>query len=186
MSYTRDLSAASKNIFNLDILGFYYAGENVLDKEHAILRKKYDRHFEPDPSSPEFFYLFDLDFTGNYDEKFNNVDVLTIKSLKNIKHLCKKLSGKNIGMEFLISDLRSLNNYDLGNWFFEVEYAYRLCKKYDFQFVLSSGASNFANMASSKIFNIILKKLKIESFHYWIDLNSWLYSKRRGIVYDII
>jgi RNase P/RNase MRP subunit p30 len=58
---------------------------------------------------------------------------------------------------------------------------YRLCKKYDFEFILSSGASEYFELIPIKIFNIILENLDIEKGKYWNDLNIWLDDKKRSI-----
>ena len=47
----------------------------------------------------------------------------------------------------------------LGKWFFDMKWIYRLCKKYNFQFILSSGASEYFELIPLKVFNIIFGKI---------------------------
>jgi RNase P/RNase MRP subunit p30 len=101
-----------------------------------------------------------------------------VKNLHNIKSLFKKYNGKNIGLEFLISDIRYRDDNDLGKWFFDIKWVYELCKRYNFQFILSSGASTYIDLISLKIFNTILKRIGIESIQYWNDLTVWLDNKK--------
>jgi len=128
-----------------------------------------------------FFFIKSSIFNGNSDENFYDIDVLTIKSLNNIKPLLKKYNGNNIGIEFLINDIRYYNNDELGKWFFDMTWIYRLCKKYNFEFILSSGANEYFELVPIKIFNIILENLDIEKGKYWNDLNIWLDDKKRSI-----
>ena len=71
----------------------------------------------------------------------------------------------------------------LGKWFFDMKWIYRLCKKYNFEFILSSGASEYFELIPIKIFNIILEKLDIEKGKYWNDLNIWLDDKKRSTLF---
>ena len=173
-----------KTFFGLDIFGVC-ADKNttLLDKqESVVLRKNCDslNTFNGNGNKNKFFFIKCSIFNGNSDENFYDVDVLTIKSLDNIKPLLKKYNGNNIGIEFLINDIRHYNNDELGKWFFDVTRAYRLCKKYNFEFILSSGASEYFELMPIKIFNIILENLDIENGKYWKDLNIWLDDKKRS------
>jgi hypothetical protein len=97
----------------------------------------------------------------------------------------KKYNGKNIGIEFLISDIKYCDNDALGKWFYNMKWICEMSKKYNFQFILSSGANLYSELISLKVFNILLKKSDIENRKYWDDLNIWLERKKRGgIFYD--
>jgi hypothetical protein len=188
--YSENLINFLKNFFGIDVLGMHF------DNDSYIAVKKKDtivqRRSHGSPKSPKtgeskngVFFLIDSVFKGNADENFYNVDVLTIKNLSNIKSLLKKYNGKNIGIEFLVSDVRHCNNHELGKWFYNMKWIYDMCKKYNFQFILSSGANMYWDLVSSKIFNILLFKSDIENKKYWNDLNIWLETKKRaGIFYD--
>lgn len=178
-----------KTFFGLDIFGVC-VDKNIplLDKQESIvLRKNWgsSNTFNAKDSKNKFFFIKSSIFEGNFDENFYDVDVLTIKSLNNIKPLLKKYNGNNIGIEFLINDIRYYNNDELGKWFFDMKWIYRLCKKYNFEFILSSGASEYFELMPITIFNIILEKLDIEKGKYWDDFNIWLDDKKRSTLsYD--
>jgi hypothetical protein len=117
-------------------------------------------------------------FTGNISENYYNIDILTIKSLINIKSLLKKYNGKNLGIEFLITDIKYYDNKILGKWFFDIKWVYELCKKYGAQLILSSGACSYWELVSLKVFNIVLEKIGIQKNKYWLELSTWLNDKQ--------
>ena len=131
-----------KTFFGLDIFGVCVDNNiTMLDKQESIiLRKNCDSSntLNGNDSKNKFFFIKSSIFNGNSDESFHDIDVLTIKSLNNIKPLLKKYNGNNIGIEFLINDIRYYNNDELGKWFFDMTWIYRLCKKYNFEFILYS------------------------------------------------
>ncbi len=182
--YSENLIKILKNYFGMDILGFYFNKNTcILDRqENIVLRKNYgslnDSNIK-DGKSKNFFLISSI-FKGRIDEGFYNADILTVKSLLNIKSFFKKYNGKNIGIEFLISDIRYCDNNELGKWFFDMKWIYELCNKYNFQFILSSGANRYFELISTKVFNTILEKVNIENRKYWTDLNSWLNDKKRS------
>ncbi len=132
----------------------------------------------------DLFFLYYQDFLGNLDNTYGNTDILTINDFFNSKNLLKKLSGKNIGFEFLVSKLRYLDISQIGRWFSYMKYFYGLCKRYRHQLILSSGAKNIYELISLRIINSILDKLEVSSTEYWSDLNQWLSRKKRGMIYD--
>ena len=175
-----------KTFFGLDVFGVCVdKNMPLLDKQESIvLRKKRGSNtFNAKDSKDKFFFIKSSIFEGNSNENFYDIDVLTIKSLNNIKPLLKKYNGSNIGIEFLINDIRYYNNDELGKWFFDMKWIYRLCKKYNLEFILSSGASVYHELMPIKIFNIILEKLDIEKGKYWDDLNIWLDDKKRSTLF---
>lgn len=119
-------------------------------------------------------------FTGNIGENYYNIDILTIKSITNIKSLLKKYAGKNLGIEFLLSDIKYYDNNSLGKWFSDIKWIYELCKKYNAQFILSSGACSYYELVSLRVFNIILEKIGIQKKKYWLELSTWL-NEKQGI-----
>ena len=131
-----------------------------------------------------YIYLYYQDFLGNLDNTYGNTDILTINDFFNPKNLLRKLSGKNIGFEFLVSKLRYLDTSHVGRWFSFMKYFYSLCKRYGHQFILSSGAKNIYELFSSRMINSLLDKLEVSSTEYWSDLNQWLPRKKRGMIYD--
>ena len=187
--YSENLIDFLKNIFGIDILGMHFENDSCIAvKKDTVIQRRH----HGSPKSPKIgesknggFFLIGSVFKGNADENFHNVDVLTIKNLSNIKSLLKKNNGKNIGIEFLVSDVKYCDNHELGKWFYNMKWIYEMCKKYNFQFILSSGAKMYGELISPKIFNILLKKSDIENKKYWNDLNIWLEAKKRaGIFYD--
>jgi integrase len=117
-------------------------------------------------------------FTGNINENYHDIDILTIKTISNFKSLLKKYNGKKLGIEFLISDIKYYDNNSIGKWLFDMKWIYELCKKYDSQFILSSGACRFHELVSLKIFNILLEKIGIQTKKYWQELSTWLNDKQ--------
>ena len=117
-------------------------------------------------------------FTGNIGENYCTIDILTIKSITNVKSLLKKYAGKNLGIEFLISDIKYCDNNSLGKWFSDIKWIYELCKKYNAQFILSSGACSYCELVSLRVFNIILEKIGIQKKKYWLELSTWLNEKQ--------
>ncbi len=188
--YSENLKTFLKNFFGIDVLGMRFDGDSytaVKKKDNVIQRRNHGSPKIPQigESKNEGFFLIGSVFRGNADENFYNVDVLTIKNLGGIKSLLKKYNGKNIGIEFLVSDVKNCDNHELGKWFYNMKWIYEMCKKYNFQFILSSGADMYWELISSKVFNILLKKSDIENKKYWNDLNIWLETKKRaGIFYD--
>jgi RNase P/RNase MRP subunit p30 len=130
-------------------------------------------------------YLLYENLHDNADQKGMAYDILLLNSPFNYKSVLRKLAGKNIGFEILISKLKYCNSYEVGAWFSEVKYIHYLCKKYRHQLILSSGASNAYELISAKMFNSFLNKLDISPNEYWSSLNEWLENKHRGIVYDL-
>jgi RNase P/RNase MRP subunit p30 len=169
-------------------LGFYYDKNKTIfgKQENIVLRTNYDSindHNIKYVKNKNFFLISSI-FKGNTREHFYNVDILTIQYLYGIKSLLKKYNGRNIGIEFLISDIRYRDSSELGKWFFDMKWIYELCKKYDFQFILSSGANNYTELISLKVFNILLEKMDIENRKYWQDLEYWLDQKKSAYIYD--
>jgi hypothetical protein len=185
--YSENLIKFLTVFFDLGIVGVCFdKNPHILDKkENIVLRKRYGSLSSSNiqDSKNKNFFLISSIFKGNFDENFHNVDILTIKNLDNIKSLLKKFNGKNIGIEFLISDIKYYDNNELGKWFVDLKWIYELCKKYNFQFILSSGANMYFDLISSKVFNTILKKMDIENIAYWSNLNNWLDNKKRGEMY---
>lgn len=188
--YSEKLINYLKNFFGIDILGMHFDnGSHIAVKEKDNIVQRRSRGSPKSPKIGESknggFFLIGSVFKGNADENFHNVDVLTIKNPSNIKSLLKKYNGKNIGIEFLVSDVKYCDNRELGKWFYNMKWIYEVCEKYKFQFILSSGANMYWELVSSKIFNILLKKTDIDNKKYWNDLNIWLEAKKRaGIFYD--
>jgi len=174
-----------KKFFSIDVLGIY--DNRLLDneKDSLVLRIQNTKHGLITTKN-NYFYLYYQDFQGNLDNTYGNTDILTIYDFFNTKNLLKKLAGKNIGFEFMVSKLRYLNVSDLGKWFSFVKYFYGLCKRYRHQLILSSGAKNIYELISLRVINSILDKLEVSSTEYWFDLNQWLSRKKRGLIYDSI
>src|SRR3990170_6355693 len=144
--YSENLIVFLKNFFGIDVLGMHF--ENYSHITVQNMDNIDQRRNQGPPKSPKIgesknggFFLIGSVFKGNADENFYNVDVLTIKNLSNIKTLLKKYNGKNIGIEFLVSDVKYCDNHELGKWFYNIKWIYEMCKKYNFQFILSSGAN---------------------------------------------
>ena len=174
-----------KKFFSIDVLGIY--DNRLLDneKDSLVLRIQNTKQGLITTKN-NYFYLYYQDFQGNLNNTYGNTDILTIYDFFNSKNLLKKLAGKNIGFEFMVSKLRYLNVSDLGKWFSFVKYFYGLCKRYRHQLILSSGAKNIYELISLRVINSILDKLEVSSTEYWFDLNQWLSHKKRGLVYDSI
>jgi hypothetical protein len=180
--YSENLVNLLKALFGIDTIGLRFdKSPYFLNKTDSIVQRGehgYHKTSKTAESKNKNLFLVGSIFKGNIDENFNNVDILTIKTLSNIKPLLKKHNGKNIGIEFLISDLKHCDTNELGKWFYSVKWVYEMCKKYKFQFILSSGANVYCELIPYKVFNVLLKKSDIDNGEYWKDLCVWLDDKR--------
>ncbi|MDQ2684930.1 MAG: hypothetical protein M3Y25_03680 [Thermoproteota archaeon] len=132
----------------------------------------------------DYLYLFYENLDNKFDQKRSGYDILVIGKPSNYKPILQKLDGRNIGFEFLVSNLKYLNSSEVGKWFSNVKYFYQLCKKYKHQLILSSGAKSIYELISPRIIDSILKKMDISSAEYWSSLRIWLENKNRGITHD--
>jgi hypothetical protein len=174
-----------KKFFSIDVIGIYDSRLLANEKDSLVLRIQNTKQGLITTKN-NYFYLYYQDFLGNLDNTYGNTDILTMSDFFNSKNLLRKLAGKNIGFEFMLSKLRYLNISDLGRWFSFVKYFYGLCKRYGHQLILSSGAKNIYELISLRIINSLLDKLEVSSTEYWSDLNQWLSRKKRGLIYDPI
>jgi len=172
-----------KKFFSLDVMGIYDTSSMAVEKDSVVLRIENTKQGIT-TIKKNYIYLYYQDFLGNLDNTYGNTDILTINDFFNPKNLLRKLSGKNIGFEFLVSKLRYLDTSHVGRWFSFMKYFYSLCKRYGHQFILSSGAKNIYELFSSRMINSLLDKLEVSSTEYWSDLNQWLPRKKRGMIYD--
>ena len=172
-----------KKFFSLDVMGIYDTSSLAIEKDSLVLRIENTKQGIT-TIKKNYIYLYYQDFQENLDNTYGNTDILTINDFFNPKNLLRKLSGKNIGFEFLVSKLRYLDTSHVGRWFSFMKYFYSLCKRYGHQFILSSGAKNIYELFSSRMINSILDKLEVSSIEYWSDLNQWLPRKKRGMIYD--
>jgi len=186
--YSESMIKFLKSLFDIDILGFHYDKNKTIfnKRENIVLRTDYSstNNSNIGYDKNKNFFLIGSFFNGNPRQNFHNVDILTVKHLQDIKFFLKKYHRRNIGIEFLISDIRYYSNSELGKWFFDMKWIYELCQKYDFQFILSSGANKYTELISLKVFNILLEKMDIQNRKYWQDLESWLDQKKVHAVYD--
>lgn len=132
----------------------------------------------------DYLYLLYENLDNQFDQKRSGYDILVITKPLNYKPILQKLDGRNIGFEFLVSNLKYLNSSEVGKWFSNVKYFHQLCKKYKHQLILSSGAKSIYELISPRIIDSILKKMDIPSAEYWSSLRIWLENKNRGITHD--
>jgi hypothetical protein len=186
--YSDNLIKFYRSFYGIDALGIYINKLPLIQnlKENVIFRinsdKKNNFGFMHDKIRKPL--LTSSTFTGNVVDNFYNADILTVKNLNNITALLKKHRGKNIGIEFLISDVKHLDNNDFGKWIYDLKWIYYLCKKYKFQFILASGANIHYELVSLKVFNILLEKIDINFKDYWTDIINWLDDKKVTLYYD--
>ena len=182
-SFPHETISFIKKFFSIDTMGIYDNRMLSNEKDSLVLRIQNTKGGIITTKN-NHFYLYYQDFQGNLENTYGNTDILTINDFFNSKSLLRKLAGKNIGFEFLISKLRYLNISEIGRWFSYLKYFYGLCKRYRHQLILSSGAKNIYELISLRIINSILDKLEVSSTEYWSDLNQWLFRKKRGLIYD--
>lgn len=171
-----------KQFYKIDIVGCRNSKKLCLNNlDSIILRKK---NIPSDFSIKfEYFFLTEANYMGNTEKNYSNIDIITINDFDNLQNLLKKLSGKNVGIEFLLSDLFKCHGLEISTWIHRAKYFYYLCEKYHHQFILSSGAHSLYNLLSYKMFNVFLEKLDINPNRYWEDVNKWLNVKKRGLIY---
>lgn len=172
-----------KKFFSIDVMGIYGNSASAIDKNSIVLRIENTKQ-DNDTIKKNYYYLYYQDFKESPSNTYGNTDILTINDFFNPKNALRKLTGKNIGFEFLVSKLRYLDTLQVGRWFSYMKYFYGLCKRYDHQLILSSGAKNIYEVFSLRMINSILDRLEVSSAEYWSDLNQWLSRKKRGIIYD--
>lgn len=179
--YSDRLVESIKSLFDIDMLGFDFDKnyDNVFYDSNIIFRTSCtSKKNIGNNEKTGYFFLLGSIFDVYSKENVSNVDILTIKDIRDIKSFFKKYGGKNIGMEFLLSDMRYFFGDKIGKWFSDMKWIHEQCIKYDFQFILSSGATNYSGLLSSKVFNAFLTKIDIETKKYWNDLNCWLNDKK--------
>lgn len=182
-SFPNETISFIKKFFSIDVMGIYDGSTTSMDKDSLVLRIQNTKSGII-TAKDNYFYLYYQDFLGDLDNTYGNTDILTISDFFNPKDLLRKLSGKNIGFEFLVSKLRYLDTPQVGRWFSYIKYFYGLCKRYGHQLILSSGAKNIYEIISLRMINAILDRLEVSATEYWSDLNQWLSRKKRGIIYD--
>ena len=182
-SFSQETLSFIKKFFSIDVMGIYDSSSSAIEKDSLVLRIENTKQGIT-TIKKNFFYLYYQDFLGNLDNTYGNTDILIINDFFNPKNLLRKLSGKNIGFEFLDTKLRYLDSSQLGRWLSFMKNFYSLCKRYGHQFILSSGAKNIYELFSSRMINSILDKLEVSSTEYWADLNQWLSRKKWGMIYD--
>jgi len=164
-------------------MGIYDTSSMAVEKDSVVLRIENTKQGIT-TIKKNYIYLYYQDFLGNLDNTYGNTDILTINDFFNPKNPLRKLTGKNIGFEFMVSKLRYLSTSQVGRWFSYMKYFYGLCKRYGHQLIISSGAKNIFELTSSRVINSILDRLEVSSTEYWADLNQWLSRKKRGMIYD--
>jgi len=182
-SLTQETLSFIKKFFSIDVMGIYYSSALSTDKDSIVLRIENTKQ-DITTIKQNYFYLYYQDFKENLDNIYSNTDIFTINDFFNPKNLLRKLTGKNIGFEFMVSKLRYLSTSQVGRWFSYMKYFYGLCKRYGHQLIISSGAKNIFELTSSRVINSILDRLEVSSTEYWADLNQWLSRKKRGMIYD--
>jgi hypothetical protein len=182
-SFPQETISFIKKFFSIDVVGIYDGSASAIDKNSIVLRIENTKQ-GIDTTKKNYFYLYYQNFKESPSNTYGNTDILTINDFFNPKNPLRKLTGKNIGFEFLISKLRYLDTLQVGRWFSYMKYFYGLCKRYGHQLILSSGAKNIYEVLSLRMINSILDRLEVSSAEYWSDLNQWLLRKKRGIIYD--
>lgn len=186
--YSKNLNKFHRSFHNIDVLGFYVDKSGLIKNIEGCAIFRTDCNTQGKPLSLQDKiknpFLVSSIYRGSISDNFYNADILTIKSFNNIKSFLKKYSGQNIGIEFLISDIKYLDNTSIGKRIFDMKWIYELCKRYKFQFILSSGANTYIELISLKVFNIVLEKIDIDVKEYWCDLISWLDNKKITLYYD--
>ena len=181
--YSKKLIKRVKSLIDVDILGFDSNKNNDYvfhDLENIIFRVSWSSFKNAKKNDHNYgnYFLIGSILDKNSIECMPNVDILTVRDLYNVKSFFKKYGGKNIGMEYLLSDVRYFSDDKIGKWFSDMKWIYEQCMKYNFQFIFSSGASKYYELLSSKVFNAFLLKITIEPKKYWNDLNYWLDDKK--------
>lgn len=172
-----------KKYFHINTIGIPNDKIKNLNRDFTIMKVKNsdNQNFN---EYRDYLYLLYENLDNKFDQKRSGYDILVISKPSNYKPILQKLDGRNIGFEFLVSNLKYLNSSEVGKWFSNVKYFYLLCKKYKHQLILSSGAKSIYELTSPRIIDSILKKMDISSAEYWSSLRIWLENKSRGMTHD--
>ncbi len=172
-----------KRYFYVNTIGIPNDKMKNLNRGSVIMKVKNSENHKLKLNNDYMYLLYEI-LDNKFDMKHSGYDVLVVTEPLNYKPLLQKLSGKNIGFEFLLSNLKYLNSHEIGKWFSNVKHLYHMCKKYRHQLILSSGASNIYELVPPRIIDSILNKMNISTAEYWSSLCSWLENKNRGVIYD--
>ncbi len=122
------------------------------------------------PPLAKYHYLVVSDNANNLD----NIDVLTVNSLRSVKDKLKKRAKKGIGLEVMVARARAMDGANAGKWFSELMELYEFCHSMRCQLVLSSGASSAHEMVSGTCFDAILKICGVDPQKHWQEMGEWL------------
>ena len=115
-SFPQETISFIKKFFSIDVMGIYYSSALGTDKDSIVLRIENTKQ-DITTIKQNYFYLYYQDFKENLDNIYSNTDIFTINDFFNPKNLLRKLTGKNIGFEFMVSKLRYLSTSQVGRWF---------------------------------------------------------------------
>jgi len=102
-------------------------------------------------------------------------NILVVRDLRVVRSFIEKKNYKGkIGLEIQISPMRNVEGKEVGKWFKEITELYRFSERYDFQFIISSGAKTIWEMISRRCLESVLKLCDINAQTYWEDLEHWI------------
>ncbi|HKX81688.1 MAG TPA: hypothetical protein VJL54_05470 [Nitrososphaera sp.] len=111
--------------------------------------------------------------TGKIDS-ITSADIVTVASFQSAKRLLKAKVRKGLGMEFLVSPVRTQSADGIAKWLSDLKDAYRFCRSTNCQFILSSGAEVPGEMISGRCIDELLEEIDIDPKTYWRNLENWL------------
>jgi hypothetical protein len=110
--------------------------------------------------------------TGKIDS-ITSANIVTVASFQSAKRLLKAKVSKGLGMEFLVSAVRTQSADGIA-WLSDLKEAYRFCRSTNCQFILSSGAEVPSEMVSGRCIDELLEEIEIDPKTYWQSLENWL------------
>jgi hypothetical protein len=154
-------------LLNIDVIGCPYQERTSDDIIYRVeQRPSATTHYRYLVVANNFEQLGSFSFQPN---------LVVVKDFEKVKSFIRKRKYKSkIALEVLLSDIRYQEGFKVGKWFREITDLYRFSKRYDCQFIISSGANFVWEMTSAQCFESIMRFCKIPPRTYWEELEEWL------------
>lgn len=160
------------NLLGIDMLGIDLVNSTSTSPQRNLILRMDKRY----PIADYFPYLIVSDNIRSLDSK---TDLFLIDPFQG-KDTLKRIAKKGLGIEISIAPARKLDPPIVARWLKELKSIYIFCQSYDYQFILSSGATSIDEMVSARSFESILNIVGIPPRTYWKKISEWLYVKTKA------